>query len=186
MNALELKISADSHTDESKLDSDGTHGLAMGSTIIGLDHVAIAVKDLPSAIDWYTGALGFSLLEQRVTRGAETGMVSAVLKAGKAIVVLVQGLEPASQVSRFVEHFGEGVQHIAFSVTDISAAIEQLTQAGAVAETGVLEDEGIRQTFLRRDPGSAVRVELIERRGGTFSDASVERLFRSMEARNIY
>jgi catechol 2,3-dioxygenase-like lactoylglutathione lyase family enzyme len=144
------------------------------------------VRDLATAIDWYTSALGFSLIEQRVTRGASTGMVSAVMQAGGAIVVLVQGLEAESQVSRFVDEFGEGVQHVAFSVTNMDEAVEQLTQAGALAETGVLEDEGIRQTFLRRDPGSVVRVELIERRGGTFSDDSVERLFRSMEAREIY
>jgi methylmalonyl-CoA/ethylmalonyl-CoA epimerase len=151
-----------------------------------LDHVAIAVNDVEDSIRWYRDALGFSLIERRTTRGLSTGMTSAVMQAGGAVVVLVQGLEPASQVSRFVAEFGEGVQHVAFSVTDMDAAIERLTAAGAVAETGVLEDVGIRQTFLRREAGSPVRVELIERRGGSFSDRSVERLFRSMEERDIF
>jgi len=160
-------------------------GTAFESCILGLDHVAIAVRNLDQAVHWYTSRLGFQMLETRVTKGARTSMVSAVMKAGSAVVVLVQGYEPDCQVSQFVERFDEGVQHVAFSVTDIHLAVKELEQAGASAETGILEDEGIRQAFLRRDAGSGVRIELIERRGGRFSDASVERLFRSMEMRGL-
>jgi hypothetical protein len=35
-------------------------------------------------------------------------------------------------------------------------------------------------------PGSGVRVELIERRGGDLSDESVEELFRTFEAQDLY
>ena len=46
--------------------------------------------------------LGFAVAERRHTKGVSTAMVSAVMKAGSAVVVLVQGTEPDSQVSRFV------------------------------------------------------------------------------------
>lgn len=159
---------------------------ALAHHVLALDHVAIAVEDLEQAISWYTSALGFDLVETRRTRGAETSMLSAVLKAGSAVVVLVQGVEPESQVSRFVQHMGAGVQHIAFAVADLDAALASAEAAGARSDTGVLVDEGIRQTFLAREPGSGVRIELIERRGGEFSDASVERLFRSMERDGLF
>lgn len=155
-------------------------------SIVGIDHIAAAVADIAEAISWYSRTLGFSLIETRTTKGVRTSMVSAVMKAGGAVVVLVQGVEPDSQVSQFVSKFGPGVQHVAFSVSDLDKALADVVRAGGVSETGILQDVGIRQTFLRRDPGSAVRVELIERNGGEFSDSSVERLFKSMEALDIY
>jgi hypothetical protein len=75
---------------------------------------------------------------------------------------------------------------VAFGVKDLTKMMYRIRAAGAAGDTEVIEDEGIRQVFLRRDPGSGVRVELIERRGGDFSDKSVERLFRSFEARDLY
>jgi methylmalonyl-CoA/ethylmalonyl-CoA epimerase len=158
----------------------------LGDCIAGIDHIAVAVTVIDDAIDWYTGKLGFRLVERRHTRGERTSMLSAVVVAGSAVVVLVQGTSPESQVSRFIEHFGPGVQHAAFLVRDMDEAVERVVGAGGVADTSVLSDVGIRQVFLRRDPGSGVRVELIERSGGDFSDASVERLFRAFEADDLY
>jgi 4-hydroxyphenylpyruvate dioxygenase-like putative hemolysin len=159
---------------------------ALGDCIEGIDHIAVAVPDLEAAINWYSENLGFRLVERRVTRGERTAMRSAVMVAGGAVVVLIQGTSPESQVSRFIEHFGPGVQHVAFLVRDMDEAMDRLSRAGVDADTPVLCDTGIRQVFLRRDPGSGVRAELIERSGGNFSDASVERLFRAFEADDLY
>lgn len=154
--------------------------------IMRLDHIAIAVKDLDKAVQWYTSSLGFSEIERRHTAGKSTSMDSAVLKAGDAVIVLVAGNQEESQVNRFIREFGEGVQHIALSVDDISASIEVAETNGAASDTGVMSDVGIKQTFLRRDEGSGVRIELIQRNGGQFSDNSVSRLFSEMERLNIY
>ena len=77
------------------------------------------------------------------------------------------------------------MQHIALAVNDIQSCIEALTSAGGEAETGVLAEVGIKQTFLRRDEDTGVRIELIERDGGNFSDSSVESLYKSMERMGI-
>jgi methylmalonyl-CoA/ethylmalonyl-CoA epimerase len=154
--------------------------------VTGIDHVAVAVTDLEDAINWYTGKLGFRLLERRATVGAHTSMISAVVVAGAAVVVLIQGTSPESQVSRFIENFGPGVQHIALSVRDIADSIGRVIAAGGAADSPMISDTGIRQYFLRRDTGSGVRIELIERRGGDFSDASVEQLFRAFESKNLF
>ena len=158
----------------------------LADLVLEIDHVAIAVADLETAINWYSRGLGLSVVERRTTRGEHTGMTSAVLKAGRTIVVLIQGTEPDSQVSRFIEHFGPGVQHLAFAVRDLDAALAALAAEGGGPETPIIEDVGIRQAFLRRDPGSGVRIELIERNGGTFTDKSVEALFRAFERQGLY
>jgi methylmalonyl-CoA/ethylmalonyl-CoA epimerase len=158
---------------------------SLGDCVINIDHIAVAVTDLDKAIEWYTRCLGFSLLETRVTRGERTAMRSAVLSSGGALVVLVQGTTKDSQVSRFIEKFGAGVQHIAFSVQDLNVALDRVVQAGGAADTPLITDDGIRQVFLRRDAGSGVRIELIERHGGEFSDNTVEQLFRAFESRDL-
>jgi len=170
------------------LDASSTQQLVqeLKGCIRNVDHVAIAVPDLEAAIDWYTGKLGFRVVERRITRGKRTAMLSAVVIAAGVVVVLIQGTEPESQVSRFVTAFGPGVQHIAFGVEDLEHAMSRAIAAGAVADTPVIGDEGIRQVFLKRDSASGVRVELIERKGGEFTDKSVDRLFRAFEDNDLY
>jgi methylmalonyl-CoA/ethylmalonyl-CoA epimerase len=156
-----------------------------GYDVVGVDHLAIAVVDLEEAITWYTQGLGFRCLERRHTKGERTAMVSAVLAQGDVVIVLIQGTDSESQVSRFIEQFGPGVQHIALRVNDLSNVVSRVRSAGGGEDTTVIEGDGIRQVFLRRDAGSGVRVELIERNGGDFSDKSVEELFRTFEARSL-
>jgi len=158
----------------------------LGAQVRGLDHIAIAVVNLNDAIEWYTKMLGFRLTEMKTTRGDKTGMVWAVMKAGSAVVVLIQGTEPESQVSRFVEKFGPGVQHLALEVYDLSHAVDSVVAAGGEADSPIFNDIGIRQIFLRRESGSGVRIELIERRGGNFSNHTVESLFRQFEYQDLY
>jgi methylmalonyl-CoA/ethylmalonyl-CoA epimerase len=158
----------------------------LADLVIEIDHVAIAVQDLDVAIRWYSRGLGLSLVERRTTKGERTSMTSAVLKAGRTIIVLIQGVEPDSQVCRFIEHFGPGVQHLALAVRDLDAALAALQAEGGGSETPIIADDGIRQAFLRRDPGSGVRIELIERKGGNFTDRSVEQLFRAFERQGLY
>lgn len=151
-----------------------------------IDHIAIAVPDLEPALRFYVTVLGFRLVERRDTHGDASGMTSAVVRAGGATVVLVQGTEPNSQVSRFVERYGAGVQHVAFEVEDLPAAVAELRARGVEFETEVLHGNGICQAFTTRDEACPVRLELIERKGGNFDDRSVERLFRAMEARGAF
>jgi 4-hydroxyphenylpyruvate dioxygenase-like putative hemolysin len=113
-------------------------------------------------------------------------MLYAVMKAGNATVVLVQGTSPESQVSRFTARFGAGMHHVAFTVTDLDEAVRRVTQAGGVVDTPVVQDSGVRQVFLRRDESSGVRVELIERKGDVFSEKNAEVLFRALEEKDLY
>lgn len=166
---------------------DPTNGPSPPSPIVrAVDHLAIAVPDLESAVGWYVSGLGFQLLERRLTRGAHTSMISAVLKRGSAVLVLVQGTTPESQVSKYVNAFGPGVQHIAFEVTSLEDTVAHLRSLGIETATPPLIGSGIRQVFLKRDASTGARIELIERAGGDFSDESVERLFRAFEERDLF
>jgi methylmalonyl-CoA/ethylmalonyl-CoA epimerase len=154
--------------------------------IIGIDHIAIAVDDMNHAISWYCNNLGFDLQDRRLTSANSVSMSSAVLRSGAATIVLVQGHQPECSINKFIDKFGPGVQHIAFEVSDLFGALKLFPEGTRPEDTDVIEGDGIRQVFLKRTKGSAVRVELIERKGGDFSDESVLELFTSFEERGLY
>lgn len=161
---------------------------ALAENALNLDHMALAVPDLEAAISFYRDKMGFELKERRETSGKFTGMVSAVLKAGPVTLVLVQGTSPESQVSRYVEHYGPGVQHLAIGVKNLHEVAERLAADGVEFDTTVIEGEGIRQIFTHRDPASGMMYEFIERddESGHFSDESVKELFRQLEEKDAY
>jgi methylmalonyl-CoA/ethylmalonyl-CoA epimerase len=169
---------------ETKAATESTAILAKYATSI--DHVAIAVRDLEESIKFYTEVMGFELTERRRTEGTKTAMISAVLKAGAITVVLLEGTSPESQVSRFVEHYGPGVQHLAIGVQDLPRMAEELKASGLGFDTTVISSPGLRQIFSKRDQASGMMFEFIERMGGDFSDESVKSLFEQLEQKDTF
>lgn len=165
---------------------DGKLPTALAQYAREVDHIAIAVKDLDEALHWYERVLGFELLGRRTTHGARTSMHSAVLRAGPITFVLTQGTSPEDQVSRFMAVHGAGVTHVALRVQNLRAVAAEFEAAGGRFATSLLECPGLLQLFTERDPLSGMMVELIQRDGGNFTDQSVERVFRDMEASNHY
>jgi methylmalonyl-CoA/ethylmalonyl-CoA epimerase len=159
------------------------HVISQGVTAI--DHVAIAVRDLDAAVRWYTEALGFALTERDIIRGDLTAMNYAVMKAGQATVVLVQGTCSASQVSRFLAGQDSGLHHIGLAVVDLDQAIEAARACGVELDTPIVNECGVRQAFLKLDPATGVRVELIERRATAFSRENIQQLFRHFEENEL-
>ena len=155
--------------------------------LIAVDHLAIAVDDLEGAVHFYTSNLGFVEVERRRTEGKKTGMDSVVLKGGDLKIVLLKGTTPESQVTRYVEEYGPGVQHVAFRVQGLEEVFTDLKERGLSFDTGVIEAPGLKQAFSSRDPVSGMMFELIERTGEEgFSDANVKKLFESLEQKDSF
>jgi methylmalonyl-CoA/ethylmalonyl-CoA epimerase len=166
--------------------SDSNALALLGKYAKSVDHIAIAVNDLEQSVEFYGKVLGFQLHERRRTEGKTTAMVSAVMKAGPITVVLLQGSTPDSQVSKYVEHYGPGVQHIAVAVENLPEMAAELKGAGMEFDTNVISSPGLRQIFSARDPGSGMMYEFIERMGGDFSDESVKSLFEQLEKKDAF
>ena len=154
---------------------------------IGIDHVAIAVRDLDAAIAHYRDVLGFELRERRQISGRISGMDSAVMEAGGVKFVLVQGDSPESNVSRYIEAYGPGVQHVAIEVPDPQAALDDLRERGADLLTGIIHGPGLDQIFTKREPNSGMQLEIIARaENDGFDPSNVQELFEAMERENVF
>ena len=162
-------------------------GRALSGNAVRIDHVAIAVRDLEDAIAQLRDRYGFELLERRQVSGAISGMDSATMQAGGVTFVLCQGDSPESNVSRYIEHYGPGVQHVALSVRDQPGLHTDLRERSADLLTGIIHAPGLDQSFTRRDHNTGIQLEFVTRTDNDgFHDNNVRELFTAMERENVY
>lgn len=153
-----------------------------------VDHVAIAVKDIEEALLLYRDLFGFEVLKHREIQGAFSGMKSVELDAGGFSIVLVQGTGPESQVSRYIDEYGPGVQHIAVAVDDVEALSDKLKATGVKFATSVIRGDGLVQIFTQRESNCGMMFEFIERVSTVpgFEQSNIQQLFEQLEASEVY
>jgi methylmalonyl-CoA epimerase len=96
-----------------------------------IDHVAIAVKDLEAAIDYYERAFGATVDHREIVE--RDGVEEALLKVAESYVQLLTPTRPDSPVAKALEKRGEGLHHIGYRVDDCQAALDAMIAAGATA-----------------------------------------------------
>ncbi len=130
----------------------------------GLDHVAIAVKDLEKSIEVYRDAFGLELTE--VEEVKEQQVRAAIFGHGLGRIELICPTVNDSGVARFIQKRGEGLHHICIEVEDIEEALRALKARGAplIDETPKIGAGGAKIAFIHPKGTGGVLVEL--RQGG--------------------
>ena len=130
-----------------------------------IDHVAVVVRDLESALQFYRDTLGIQ--PSRVLDFPREGVRIAFLPLGGADgseIELLEPLDPNGSVARFLEQRGGGLHHICLEVPDIDRALADLKAAGArvLDESPRPTAEG-RGVFLHPKGTGGVLLELVQR-----------------------
>lgn len=94
-----------------------------------IDHIAIAVKDLEAAIDYYKRAFGAEVEHREVVES--DGVEEALLKVAESYIQLLTPTTPDSPVAKAIEKRGEGLHHIGYRVNDAAEALASMIAAGA-------------------------------------------------------
>ena len=134
----------------------------LGPVVIGLDHVGFAVRDLDEAIAFYARTFGLPLVHEEVNE--EQGVREAMLQVGDSRIQLLAPLRADSAIGKFLERSGEGIQQVAFRVSDVEVAAQRLRDAGL----RLLYDAPRRGTagslinFVHPKDCGGVLVELVE------------------------
>lgn len=131
--------------------------------VLKIDHLGIAVKSIDEGKRFWTGVLGLdfegteTVEEQKVT--------TAFFPVGESEVELLQSTADDGPVAKYIEKRGEGIQHVAFQVENIEAALEELKAKGIrlIDETPRKGAGGAKIAFLHPKSTSGVLVELCER-----------------------
>lgn len=98
------------------------------SGVKGLNHIAIAVKDLDAAVKHYVEVLGFSPPE--IEEVTEQRVRTAIFGHGMGRIELICPTDNQSGVAKFLEKRGEGLHHMCVEVADIVATLAELKAKG--------------------------------------------------------
>jgi len=125
-----------------------------------LDHVGIAVSDLPAALAFYRDALGLEI--EAPEEVASQHVRARFIPTGQASLELLEATTPDSPIAGFVAKRGPGLHHITLRVEDIYAALAQLKAHGArlVDQQPRPGAEGALVAFVHPSSANGVLVEL--------------------------
>lgn len=131
--------------------------------ILRIDHVGIAVKNLEEAKKFYE-SLGLKVSD--IEEVAEQKVKVAFLPVEGSEVELLESTDPEGPIAKFIEKRGEGMQHIAFRVDNIEAALEELKAKGVqlIDQKPRYGAGGARIAFLHPKGTSGVLIEISQRK----------------------
>jgi methylmalonyl-CoA epimerase len=127
-----------------------------------IDHVAIAVRDLDAAIDWYAQTFGATVVHREVVE--RDGVEEALLAVADSYVQLLTPTRSDSPVAKYLDTKGEGIHHVGYRVGDCEAALNQAVDAGARAidEKPRPGSRGTTVAFLHPKTAFGTLIELVE------------------------
>ena len=160
----------------------------------GIDHITLCVENLDAAEFLFTKILGFEVIWSARDVGSDkSSMDTVVVQRGNAKIALMQGRDKVmkSQISEFIEKYGQGVQHFALEVDDIDTVSREWEEHGVKFSGPVKEGRDgfgpLKQRFTYPlFPGSGMFIELTQRQHGdetakTFVRSTVESLYKDIE-----
>lgn len=128
-----------------------------------IDHIGIAVRDLEQSLKLYRDLFGLPLAG--VEEVAEQKVKTAFFPLGESKLELLQSTDPGGAVAKFIEARGEGIQHIAFRVSNLEEKLAQLKEQGVrlIDEKPRRGAGGAKIAFLHPRSTGGILMELCER-----------------------
>jgi len=132
--------------------------------ILKIDHLGIAVNSIDQGKNFWTLALGLDF--EGTETVSEQKVTTAFLPVGESEVELLESTSPDGPIAKYREKKGEGIQHVAFRVDNLEAALAELKEKGIrlIDEKPRNGAGGARIAFLHPKSTNGVLVELCERK----------------------
>jgi methylmalonyl-CoA epimerase len=132
------------------------------SLLTRIDHVAIAVRNLDSAIAYYRDTFGAEVSHRE--RVDSDGVEEALIAVADSYVQLVSPTREGSPVLRFLETRGEGLHHVGYRVADCAAAIAAVKASGGrlIDEVPRPGSRGTTVAFVHPKGALGTLVELVQ------------------------
>ena len=131
--------------------------------ILKIDHLGIAVNGIDQAKSFWSDVLGLPFQGDETV--AEQKVTTAFFPVGESEVELLESTSPDGPVAKYIEKRGQGIQHVAFRVENVEAALAELKAKGVrlIDETPRIGAGGAKIAFLHPKDTHGVLVELCER-----------------------
>lgn len=128
-----------------------------------IDHIGIAVRSIEQTLNIYTDILGLKLGGHEVVE--EQKVKVAFIPVGESKIELLESTESDGSIAKFIQKYGEGIQHMAFRVDDIEKTLQELKQKGVrlIDEKPREGAGGARIAFIHPKATKGVLIEICER-----------------------
>ena len=126
-----------------------------------MNHVAIVVENIESALTFWRDQLGLELdhIEDVPSQASNV----AFLPVGEGEVELVKPTDPDSGLAKYLEKRGEGMHHICLEVDDIEGMLNILNEKGVrLINQEPIDLPGRRMAFIHPKAANGVLLELYE------------------------
>jgi methylmalonyl-CoA epimerase len=133
-----------------------------GMLLTEIDHVAIAVRDLEAAIDYYNETFGCEVEHREIVE--RDGVEEALLKVADSYIQLLTPSRPDSTVAKYLEKNGEGIHHVGYRVDDCAAALEAVKANGhrVIDEQPRPGSRGTTVAFIHPKTAFGTLIELVQ------------------------
>lgn len=134
----------------------------MASLLTEIDHVAIAVKDIDAAINWYADVLGAVVVHREEV--VSDGVDEALIKVADSYIQLLTPTRDDSPVAKYLAKNGEGLHHVAYRVADCAIALEAVKASGArvIDEVPRPGSRGTIVAFVHPKASFGTLIELVQ------------------------
>ncbi|HEX2623138.1 MAG TPA: methylmalonyl-CoA epimerase [Phototrophicaceae bacterium] len=131
-------------------------------TPIKVNHIAVIVADVDTALKFWRDALGLPL--QHTAHIDSEAVDIAFLPVGDSEIELVAPTTDDSGVAKYLAKTGGGLHHICLEVEDLEVTMAQLNAHGIqlINETPRTHPDGRRYAFVHPKSAGGVMVELYE------------------------
>ena len=125
-----------------------------------LDHIGIAVSDLPASLAFFKDVLGLHV--EASEEIASQRVRAHFLSTGQSTLEMLEPTAPDSPIAKFLDKRGPGLHHVALRVEDIHAALAHLKTRGIrlIDEQARPGAEGALVAFIHPSAANGVLVEL--------------------------
>lgn len=139
-------------------------GMVPAHLLLAIDHVGIAVPDLDDALEFYANTFGLHAIHEEINE--EQGVREAMLAVGDSgsCIQLLAPLNEDSTIAKFIARNGQGIQQLAYRVSDIDAVSETLRARGVrlLYDAPKRGTSDSRVNFVHPKDAGGVLVELVE------------------------
>ncbi len=125
-----------------------------------LDHIGIAVSDLPASLAFFRDTLGLHV--EASEEIASQKVRAHFLSTGRSSLEILEATAADSPIAKYLEKRGPGIHHVALRVDDIHAALAHLKTRGVrlIDERPRPGAEGALVAFIHPSAAHGVLVEL--------------------------
>lgn len=129
-----------------------------------IEHIGIAVKDLEKSNKLFEALLNSKPYKVETVESEHVS--TSFFKTGETKIELLEASSPDSAIAKFIEKKGEGIHHIAFTVSDIKSEMQRLKKEGFVVlnEEPKMGADNKWVCFLHPKSTNGVLIELCQER----------------------